>query len=92
MRLEAGLLLHGNDMDTSVNPYEAGLGRFVEPDRKEYVAGKALRKVLDEGISRKLVGFAMEGRGIARHGYRILDGGRTPSEKCRPVGLLQLLT
>ena len=74
LRLEAGLLLHGNDMDTSVNPYEAGLGRFVEPDRKEYVAGKALLKVLDEGISRKLVGFAMEGRGIARHGYRILDG------------------
>ncbi len=74
LRLEAGLLLHGNDMDTSVNPYEAGLGRFVEPDREEYVAGKALLKVQDEGISRKLVGFAMEGRGIARHGYRILDG------------------
>ncbi len=80
LRLEAGLLLHGNDMDTSVNPYEAGLGRFVEPDRKEYVAGKALRRVLDEGISRKLVGFAMEGRGIARHGYRILDGERTIGE------------
>lgn len=74
LRLEAGLLLHGNDMDTSFNPYEAGLGRFVEPDREEYVAGKALRRIRDEGISRKLVGFMMEGRGIARHGYRILDG------------------
>ena len=75
LRLEAGLLLHGNDMDTSVNPYEAGIGRFVEPDREEYVAGEALRRIRDEGVSRKLVGFRMEGRGIARHGYRILDGG-----------------
>ena len=74
LRLEAGLLLHGNDMDTSVNPYEAALGRFVEPDREEYVAGKALRRIRDEGISRRLVGFVMAGRGIARHGYRILDG------------------
>ena len=80
LRLEAGLLLHGNDMDTSVNPYEAGLGRFVEPDREEYVAGKALRRIRDEGISRKLVGFMMEGRGIARHGYRILDGGNAIGE------------
>ena len=74
LRLEAGLLLHGNDMDMSVNPYEAGLGRFVEPDREEYVAGEALRRIRDEEVSRKLVGFSMEGRGIARNGYRILDG------------------
>ncbi len=80
LRLEAGLLLHGNDMDTSVNPYEAGLGRFVEEDRKEYVAGKALRRVQTEGITRKLVGFGMEGRGIARHGYRILDGDKAIGE------------
>ena len=80
LRLEAGLLLHGNDMDTSVNPYEAGLGRFVEPDREEYVAGEALRRIRDEGVSRKLVGFRMEGRGIARHGYRILDGGSAIGE------------
>ena len=80
LRLEAGLLLHGNDMDTSVNPYEAGIGRFVEPDREEYVAGEALRRIRDEGVSRKLVGFRMEGRGIARHGYRILDGGSAIGE------------
>ena len=80
LRLEAGLLLHGNDMDTSVNPYEAGLERFVEPDREEYVAGKALRRIRDDGISRRLVGFMMKGRGIARHGYRILDGGNAIGE------------
>ena len=80
LRLEAGLLLHGNDMDTTVNPYEAGLGRFVEPDRDEYVAGEALRRIQNKGVTRKLVGFTMEGRGIARHGYSILDGGNAIGE------------
>ena len=74
LRLEAGLLLHGNDMDTSINPYEAGLDRFVDPDREGYVAGAALRAVRDEGASRKIIGFKMIQRGIARPGYSIIDG------------------
>ena len=77
LRLEAGLLLHGNDMDTSTNPYEAGLDRFVDPDREGYAAGEALRRARDardEGSSRRLVGFNVLGRGIARHGYAITDG------------------
>lgn len=74
LRLEAGLLLHGNDMDTSVDPYEAGLERFVDPDRDTYLAGPALRRIRDRGVARKLVGFKMVERGIARHGYPITDG------------------
>ena len=74
LRLEAGLLLHGNDMDTSVNPYEAGLDRFVDPDRDAYRAGPALRRIRDQGVTRTLVGFNMVERGIARHGYAISDG------------------
>jgi aminomethyltransferase len=77
LRLEAGLLLHGNDMDTSINPYEASLDKFVDPDRDGYVAGIALRKIRDEGPSRKLVAFNMIGRGIPRHGYNISDGQNT---------------
>ena len=76
LRLEAGLMLHGNDIDQSVNPYEAGLGRFVEPDRDGYPAGPALRRIRDEGVSRKIVGFKMVGRGIPRAGHDILDGER----------------
>ena len=76
LRLEAGLLLHGNDMDTSTNPYEARLDRFVDPDRDGYVAGEALRRIRDEGPIRSLVGFKMVGRGIARHGHPILDGSK----------------
>jgi aminomethyltransferase len=74
LRLEAGLLLHGNDMDVSTNPYEVGLGRFVDPDREGYVAGSALRRVRDQGTSKTLVGFSMVGRRIARHGHSIIDG------------------
>ena len=74
LRLEAGLLLHGNDMSTEVNPYEAGLERFVVPEKEGYVAGDALRRVKEAGVSRRLVGFQMVDRGIPRHGYAIMDG------------------
>jgi aminomethyltransferase len=74
LRLEAGLLLHGNDMDTSVNPYEAGLGRFVNHDREGYVARESLSKIFEEGSPRQLVGFTMIGRGIGRQGHLITDG------------------
>ncbi|MCH7800004.1 MAG: glycine cleavage system aminomethyltransferase GcvT [Chloroflexi bacterium] len=74
LRLEAGLLLHGNDMDTSINPYEAALDKFVDPDRAGYVAGPRLRQIRDDGPSRKLAAFSMVGRGIPRHGYAISDG------------------
>ena len=77
LRLEAGLLLYGNDMDTDHNPYEAGLDRFVRPDRDGYVAGPALMRIKDESLSWKLVGFVITGRGIPRHGYAILSGAES---------------
>ena len=80
LRLEAGLLLHGNDMSVDINPYEAGLERFVRPDRRGYVAREALLRAREEGVSRKLVGFFMTGRGIARHGHPICDEGRVIGE------------
>ena len=74
LRLEAGLLLHGEDMDSSVNPYEAGLDRFVNPERDGYIPGEALLRIREQEVSKHLVGFNMLGRGIARHGYAIGDG------------------
>ena len=55
LRLEAGLLLHGNDMSTEVNPYEAGLERFVAAEREGLVAGDALRGVKEVGARRTKV-------------------------------------
>lgn len=80
LRLEAGLLLHGNDMNADTNPYEAGLGRFVNPDREGYVARDALVRARDETPARTLVGFKVVGRGVARHGYDISDGERVIGE------------
>ena len=80
LRLEAGLLLHGNDMSIEINPYEAGLGRFVVADKDGYVAGDVLRRVKEEGTSNRLVGFKLMERGIPRHGYAIVDGGKSIGE------------
>ena len=74
LRLEAGLLLHGNDIDQTVNPYEAGLDKFVDADREGYLSGTALCEISHITPTRSLVGFIMVGRGIARHGYPITDG------------------
>jgi aminomethyltransferase len=75
LRLEAGLLLHGNDMTVGNNPYEAGLERFVYLDSPGYVAADALRSIRDAGPAKRLTGFRMTGRGIARHGHPILAAG-----------------
>ena len=80
LRLEAGLLLHGNDMSVDTNPYEAGLERFVRPDRRGYIARDALLRIREQGVSKSLVGFFMTGRGIARHGHPICRDGRVIGE------------
>jgi aminomethyltransferase len=78
LRLEARLSLYGNDIDETTNPIEAGLGWVVKLDKALFVGKDALAKVKAEGPSRKIVGFEMVGRGIARHGYPLLDGdGKT---------------
>lgn len=73
LRLEACLCLYGNDIDETTNPYEAGLGWVVKLSAGEFLGRDALVKVKEAGPTRRLVGLEMVGRGIARHGYPILD-------------------
>ncbi len=73
LRLEARLSLYGNDIDETTNPLEAGLGWIVKMDKGDFVGRAALEKVKAAGLSRKLVGFEVTGRGIARHGYPLRD-------------------
>jgi aminomethyltransferase len=73
LRLEARLSLYGNDIDETTNPIEAGLGWVVKLDKGDFVGKAAIARVKAEGPARKLVGFEMTGRGIARHGYPLLD-------------------
>jgi glycine cleavage system T protein (aminomethyltransferase) len=77
LRLEAGMPLYGNELDTTTNPYEAGLGRVVKLDKPGDFVGRApLERVAREGPARRLVGLTVRGRGIARHGYPVYAGER----------------
>jgi aminomethyltransferase len=77
LRLEAGMPLYGNELDSTVNPYEAGLGRVVKLAKAgDFVGRSALEKVAAEGPARRLVGLIVRGRGIARHGYPVHAGER----------------
>jgi len=73
LRLEARLSLYGNDIDETTNPLEAGLAWTVKLDKPQFLGKDALVARKAAGLTRKLVGFEMTGRGIARHGYPILD-------------------
>ena len=73
LRLEAGLSLHGNDIDVTTTPLEAGLDRFVCLD-KDFVGAEALRRLLESGPAENLVGLAVQGKSIARAGTPILSG------------------
>jgi aminomethyltransferase len=77
LRLEAGLHLHGNDMDKSTTPLEVGLGWTVKLGKGEFIGAPALERQKREGVSRRLVGFTLRERAIARHGFPICLDGRT---------------
>jgi aminomethyltransferase len=73
LRFEACLALYGHEIADDVNPYEARLGWVVKLDKGDFVGRDALRQVKEAGVRRKLTGFEVTGRGIARGGYEIRD-------------------
>jgi aminomethyltransferase len=73
LRMEAGLLLAGQDFDNDENPrnpYEAGIGFAVDTDT-EFVGRDALAAVEESGPDERLVGFELDERAVPRHGYDI---------------------
>ncbi|MDR4507274.1 MAG: glycine cleavage system aminomethyltransferase GcvT [Candidatus Brocadiaceae bacterium] len=75
LRLEAGLLLYGNDMDETVTPLETPICWTVKFDKYAFVGKESLLRLKEKGIRRKLAGFEMIDRGIPRNGYPVLKGG-----------------
>jgi aminomethyltransferase len=69
LRLEAGMRLYGNDIDETTSVLEADLEWIVGWDKPGFPGRDALRQQKIDGVQRKLVGFEMVDRGIARHGY-----------------------
>jgi aminomethyltransferase len=76
LRLEAKLLLYGNDMDQTTSLLEAGLGWIVKLEKGEFIGRDALSRQKQEGVKRRLVGFEMSGRDIAREHYPTFVDGR----------------
>src|SRR5215471_8104010 len=71
LRLEAKMALYGHEIDASISPLEADLGWIVKLDKGEFIGRDALAKQKEHGITRRLVGFEMRGRGIGRDGYEV---------------------
>jgi aminomethyltransferase len=72
LRLEAAMSLYGHEIGASITPFDAGLSWIVKMEKGEFVGREALARQKEKGITRKLVGFEMRGRGIARDGYEVL--------------------
>ncbi len=74
LRLEAGMALYGHEIDNTTTPYEAGLQWVVKFAKGDYLGRSVLERQKEHGVSRQLVGFEVQGRGIARQGHRVLVG------------------
>ena len=77
LRLEAAMSLYGHEIDATTTPYEARLGWIVKLTKQEFCGRSVLARQKREGVRRKLAGFEMKGRGIARDGYRVLVAGQS---------------
>ncbi len=75
LRLEMGMALYGNDIDDTVTPLEANLGWLVKLKKGEFVGSDVLNAQKKDGVTKKLVGFTLGDRNIARHGYPTIVGG-----------------
>lgn len=73
LRFEPCLALYGHEISDTTNPYEARLGWVVDLNKDSFIGRETLQRIKDEGLTRKLVGFEMVGRGIPRHGYPLHD-------------------
>jgi aminomethyltransferase len=77
LRLEMGYALYGNDIDDTITPLEAGLGWIVKLDKgAPFVGDAALRAQKHRGVTRRLVGFKLQGRGFPRRGFPVHHAGR----------------
>lgn len=77
LRLEMGYMLYGNDINDTTSPLEAPLGWITKLKKGPFNGRDKIRELREAGITRKLVGFEMVGRGIPRHDYEIAVDGNS---------------
>jgi aminomethyltransferase len=76
LRLEAAMRLYGNDIDAETTILEADLEWIIGWKKDNFIGRDALLRQKESGVSRRLVGFEMTDRAIARHGYPVMIGGQ----------------
>ncbi len=76
LRFEVCLPLYGQEISKDITPLEAGLGFFVKLKKDNFIGKDALAKQKEDGLKRKLVGFEMIDRGIARSHYEVYADGK----------------
>jgi aminomethyltransferase len=76
LRLEAGMALYGHEIDETSTLLEANLGWICKLNKGEFIGRERLQKQKEEGIKRKLIGFEVTDRGIARDGQDVLMDGQ----------------
>ncbi|HEX3036093.1 MAG TPA: glycine cleavage system aminomethyltransferase GcvT [Thermodesulfobacteriota bacterium] len=101
LRVEMGYPLYGHEIDEDTNPFEAGLDKVVKVDKGNFIGKEFLINSMKKGLKKRLVGFEMIDRGIARQGYGILrdervlgkvtSGTLSPSLQ-KPIGMGYLRT
>jgi aminomethyltransferase len=88
LRIEAGLPLHGHEMDETISPVEAGLMRFVKMDKREFIGRESIASLLTESPKQILMGIEMNGRTVPRAGDRVRTtngGGHVTSGTYSPT-------
>jgi aminomethyltransferase len=76
LRLEAAMALYGHEIDDRTTPWEAGLHWVVKLAKGDFIGRQALVAQREAGVERRLVGFEVTSRGIARQGHRVLSDDR----------------
>ncbi|HEX6649069.1 MAG TPA: glycine cleavage T C-terminal barrel domain-containing protein, partial [Pyrinomonadaceae bacterium] len=76
LRLEAGMALYGHEIDETTTLLEANLGWICKLDKGDFTGREPLARQKAEGVKRKLVGFEVTERGIARDDQEVLVDGQ----------------
>ncbi len=74
LRLESAMSLYGNELGDDISPLEAGLGWICKLNKGDFVGREPMAKLKEEGLKKKLVGFEMVDRGIARDHFDVYVG------------------
>jgi aminomethyltransferase len=80
LRLEAGMALYGHEIHSTITPLEAGLAWIVKLDKGDFIGRAAMLRQKQHGVTRRLIGFEMIGRGIGRDDYEVFLAAQTGSD------------